>query len=101
MLAIVNSRPETLGLKNILSHFLEFQYTNNTTKYNILLAKELEKKDLLVLGGGTGKAIFDMKNNQFIYFDTDILINYKIKIKKEELERIHKEKSIITQQKIK
>ncbi len=63
--------------------------------------KELEKKDLLVLGGGTGKAIFDMKNNQFIYFDTDILINYKIKIKKEELERIHKEKSIITQQKIK
>ena len=41
MLAIVNSRPETLGLKNILSHFLEFQYTNNTNKYNILLAKEL------------------------------------------------------------
>ena len=46
MLAIVNSRPETLGLKNILSHFLEFQYTNNTNKYNILLAKELEKKEI-------------------------------------------------------
>ena len=63
--------------------------------------KEREKRDLLVSGSGIGKAIFDMKNNQFIYFDTDIAINYKIKIKKEELERIHKEKSIITQQKIK
>ena len=63
--------------------------------------EELKKKDLLVSGGGIGKAIFDMKNNQFIYFDTDILINYKIKTKKAELERVFKAKSIITQQKIK
>ncbi|MEG2350082.1 MAG: DNA topoisomerase (ATP-hydrolyzing) [Hungatella sp.] len=46
MLAIVNGRPETLSLKGILSNYLQFQYQNATKKYQILLDKELEKKEI-------------------------------------------------------
>ncbi len=46
MLAIAKGRPETLNLKGILSNYLEFQYENNTRKYNVLLEKELEKKEI-------------------------------------------------------
>jgi len=46
MLAIVKGRPETLSLKGILQNYLEFQYENNTRKYNVLLEKELEKKEI-------------------------------------------------------
>jgi len=46
MLAIDDGRPETMNLKQILNTFLEFQYRNMTKKYNVLLAKELEKKEV-------------------------------------------------------
>ena len=46
MLAIAGGRPETLTLKGILKNYLDFQYENNTRKYNVLLAKELEKKEI-------------------------------------------------------
>lgn len=46
MLAIDNGRPETMNLKQILNTFLEFQYKNLTRKYNILLEKELERKEV-------------------------------------------------------
>lgn len=46
MLAIAGGRPETLSLKGILKNYLDFQYQNNTRKYNVLLEKELEKKEI-------------------------------------------------------
>ena len=46
MLAIANGRPETLNLKGILRNYLEFQYQNAERKYNALLEKELEKKEI-------------------------------------------------------
>ena len=46
MLAIADGRPETLNLKGILRNFLEFQYQNTKRKYNVLLEKELEKKEI-------------------------------------------------------
>lgn len=46
MLAIADGRPETLSLKGILSQYLQFQYKNATRKYQILLDKELEKKEI-------------------------------------------------------
>ena len=45
MLAIANGRPETLNLKGILKNYLDFQYENNTRKYQVLLEKEQEKKE--------------------------------------------------------
>ena len=46
MLAIAHGRPETLNLKGILDHYLEFQYENTTRKYQALLDKELERKEI-------------------------------------------------------
>lgn len=46
MLAIAHGRPETLNLKGILKHFMEFQYENTEKKYQVLLEKELEKKEI-------------------------------------------------------
>lgn len=46
MLAIDEGRPETMNLKQILNTFLEFQYRNMTRKYNVLLNKELERKEV-------------------------------------------------------
>ncbi len=46
MLAIVKGRPETLNLRGILRNYLDFQYENNRRKYQILLDKELEKKEI-------------------------------------------------------
>ena len=46
MLAIVDGRPEILSLKDILKNYIEFQYEITTKKYNILLNKELEKKEI-------------------------------------------------------
>jgi DNA gyrase subunit A len=46
MLAIANGRPETLDLKGILKNYLDFQYENATRKYQTLLEKELEKKEI-------------------------------------------------------
>ena len=46
MLAVANSKPETFGMKGILQHCIDFQFEVNTRKYNTLLAKELEKKEI-------------------------------------------------------
>ena len=46
MLAIVDGRPEILSLRDILKNYLDFQYEITTKKYNVLLNKELEKKEI-------------------------------------------------------
>ncbi len=46
MLAIVKGRPETLNLRGILKNYLDFQYENNKKKYQVLLDRELEKKEI-------------------------------------------------------
>ena len=46
MLAIVDGRPEILSLRDILKNYLDFQYKITTKKYNVLLNKELEKKEI-------------------------------------------------------
>ncbi|MBE7721546.1 DNA gyrase/topoisomerase IV subunit A [Lacrimispora indolis] len=46
MLAIADGKPETLNLKGILKNYLDFQYKNATRKYQSLLEKELEKKEI-------------------------------------------------------
>lgn len=46
MLAIVDGKPETLGIKKIIEHHINFQYELNTRKYNTLLKKELDNKEI-------------------------------------------------------
>ncbi|MCI9592957.1 MAG: DNA topoisomerase 4 subunit A [Lachnospiraceae bacterium] len=46
MLAIAGGRPECLSLKGIFRHFLQFQHENTTKKYQVLLQKELERKEV-------------------------------------------------------
>lgn len=46
MLAIVDGRPEVLSLKGIIENSVNFQYELQTRKYNTLLAKELEQKEI-------------------------------------------------------
>ena len=46
MLAISRGRPETMGLKQIIQASAEFQYEINTRKYQNLLSRELEKKEI-------------------------------------------------------
>lgn len=46
MLAVANGRPETLGLKAIIEHHVDFQFELSTRKYKTLLAKELERKEV-------------------------------------------------------
>ena len=46
MLAVANGRPETLGLKQIIEHHVDFQFELATRKYTTLLAKEKEKSEV-------------------------------------------------------
>ena len=46
MLAISEGRPEVMGLKAILKANVDFQFQTATRKYNNLLAKELEQKEI-------------------------------------------------------
>ena len=46
MLAISHGKPETLGLKRILKECIEFQYETVTRKYQTLLKKEMERKEI-------------------------------------------------------
>lgn len=46
MLAVANGRPETLGLKAIIEHHVDFQFELATRKYKTLLSKELERKEV-------------------------------------------------------
>lgn len=46
MLAVADGRPETLGLKAIIEHHVDFQFELMTRKYTTLLAKEQEKREV-------------------------------------------------------
>ena len=46
MLAVADGRPETLGLKKIIEHHVDFQFELATRKYQTLLAKEQEKSEV-------------------------------------------------------
>lgn len=46
MLAVANGRPETLGLKEIIGHHIDFQFELATRKYKNLLGRELAKKEI-------------------------------------------------------
>ena len=46
MLAVANGRPETLSLKQIIEHHVDFQFGLATRKYTTLLGKEREKSEV-------------------------------------------------------
>ena len=46
MLAVADGRPETLGLKKIIEHHVDFQFGLATRKYTTLLEKEKEKSEV-------------------------------------------------------
>lgn len=46
MLAVADGRPETMGLKKIIEHHVDFQFELATRKYKTLLAKERDRKEL-------------------------------------------------------
>ena len=46
MLAVADGRPETMGLRKIIEHHVDFQFELTTRKYKTLLAKERDKKEI-------------------------------------------------------
>ena len=46
MLAVVDGRPETMGIVPIIRHHVNFQYEIATRKYTTLLAREKDKKEI-------------------------------------------------------
>lgn len=46
MLAVAEGRPETMGLKKIIEHHVDFQFELATRKYKTLLAKERDRKEI-------------------------------------------------------
>lgn len=46
MLAVADGRPETLGLKKIIEHHVDFQFELATRKYQTLLSREKEKSEV-------------------------------------------------------
>ena len=46
MLAIADGRPETMSLRQIIKSNVDFQFEVNTRKYNTMLEKELERKEI-------------------------------------------------------
>ncbi len=46
MLAVAGGRPETMGLKKIIEHHVDFQFELATRKYKTLLRKEQDKKEI-------------------------------------------------------
>ena len=46
MLAVADGRPETMGVVPIIRHHVKFQYEIATRKYQTLLAKEQDKKEI-------------------------------------------------------
>lgn len=46
MLAVADGKPETMGLKKIIEHHVDFQFELTTRKYKHLLGKELDKKEI-------------------------------------------------------
>lgn len=46
MLAVCDNRPETLSLKGVLQHVVDFQFEVNTRKYTNMLQKETERREV-------------------------------------------------------
>lgn len=46
MLAVADGKPETMGLKTIIEHHVDFQFELATRKYKTLLSKELDRKEI-------------------------------------------------------
>lgn len=46
MLAVADGRPETLSLKQVIEHHVDFQFEVCTRKHQNLLARELEKREV-------------------------------------------------------
>lgn len=46
MLAVADGKPETMGLKKIIEHHVDFQFELATRKYKTLLKKEQDKKEI-------------------------------------------------------
>lgn len=46
MLAVVDGRPEIMGLRKIIEHHVDFQFELATRKYKNLLAKEQDRKEI-------------------------------------------------------
>lgn len=46
MLAVADGRPETMSLKRIIEHHVDFQFDLATRKYQNLLAKEQDKREI-------------------------------------------------------
>ncbi len=46
MLAVANGRPETLSLKKVIEHHVDFLFEITTRKYQTLLSRELDKKEI-------------------------------------------------------
>ena len=46
MLAVADGRPETMGLKKIIEHHVDFQFELATRKYKTLLAKDRDRKEI-------------------------------------------------------
>ena len=46
ILAVADQRPETLSLKKVIEHHVDFQFEVTTRKYQTMLGKELDKKEV-------------------------------------------------------
>ena len=46
ILAVADGRPETLGLRRVLEHYVDFQYELAGRKYKTLLNRELDNKEI-------------------------------------------------------
>ncbi len=46
MLAVADGRPETLSLKQVIEHHVDFVFEVTTRKYTTLLSREMEKKEI-------------------------------------------------------
>jgi DNA gyrase subunit A len=46
MLAVADGKPETMGIKSIIEHHVDFQFELATRKYQNLLEKEQDKKEI-------------------------------------------------------
>ncbi len=46
ILAVADGRPETLGIRKVLEHYVDFQYELAGRKYKTLLNRELDKKEI-------------------------------------------------------
>ena len=46
ILAVADQKPETLSLKKVIEHHVDFQFDVATRKYQTLLAKDLDKKEV-------------------------------------------------------